>query len=547
MQSAEIKELYQQKTGSPPGPAVSKFIDQLKVREVAKIWSAMGEGEDFIGAIKRIIGDQIRKAGGGEEVDDLDLDANLAKLEELKVQQEREKEERAAAKAAERVRLAAEKERLEKEKVERAAREAAEKAAAEAEAKKQQERAEKEAKEAVIREEAARKAEAEARAAEEAAAKAIAEADEAARQRESADQAEAEAAARRMAEAKAMKEAAEAAEKEAKARAAAEKAAAQAAQERAEALNEAQAMMQEVLAQQARERAEEEKKRAEEEAAEAERLAELEKAAAEEEDEEPEEEEEEPVTEEAKEAHAEKQDSMSLPVTIKLKDKDEQVGIHGLIAIGGRVRAIELISGGACERAGVVAASVIKEVHGHVITSKDDLIDAVKAVRAEGLTEFQMVTEPPLTKEELNQDMEKIREDRKRKAKEQVNNAMNTAAQLIIDLCLVGCKDLIPGSSKSTYAEVKLRSVGSDGTVGSDHPNPQKSTTKVVKDLSPQYALLCFLPPLILLTLSQSLIILTNSFDHKVRLVVPPSDCIRVSLFGQKVCQTLLKIVLPVE
>ena len=496
MQSAEIKELYQQKTGAPPGPSVGKFIDQLKVREVAKIWSAMGEGEDFIGAIKRIIGDQIRKAGGGEDVDDLDLDANLAKLDQLKIQQEREKEERAAAKAAERIRLAAEKERLEKEKVERAAKEATEKAAAEAEAKKQQERAEKEAKEAEIREEAARKAEAEARVAEIAAAKAMAEAEEAARQRESADNAEAEAAARRMAEAKAMKEAAEAAEKEAKARAAAEKAAALAAQERAEALNEAQAMMQEVLAQQARDRAIEEKRRAEEETAESERLAELEKAAAEDDDDDEsseEESEEEPSTKEAAEEKQEKQDSMSIPVTIKLKDKDEQVGIHGLIAVGGRVRAIELIQDGACERAGVVSASVIKEVHGHPITSKDDLIEAVKAVRAEGLLEFQIVTEPPLTKAELSQDMQKIREDRKRKAKDQVGKAMTSASQLIVDLCLVGCKDLIPGSSKNMYAEIKLRSVGSDGSVGSDHPNPQKSTTKVVKDdLSPKYVFIKF-------------------------------------------------------
>eukprot|EP01059_Diplonema_ambulator_P037474 TRINITY_DN9935_c0_g1_i2.p1 TRINITY_DN9935_c0_g1~~TRINITY_DN9935_c0_g1_i2.p1 ORF type:complete len:591 (+),score=263.50 TRINITY_DN9935_c0_g1_i2:40-1773(+) len=508
MQTSEIKELYAQKTGAPPGPAVSKFIDTLKVREVAKIWSAMGEGEDFIGAIKRIIGDQIRKAGGEGDINDMDLDANLRKLEELKKKQELEAKQLAEEKKRERERLAEEKKRREQEEVERKLREEEEKKQQEEQQRKQAEAAAEKRRDAERKEAAAKKAEEEAKAAQEAAARAMAAAEAAAREREAADQAEAEAAAKRMEEARLAKEVAEQAEREARARAQAEKEAAEAALKRVQALNEAQEMMKVVLEQQKREREEQEKIRQKEREEAERKLAEAEAEARELEARAQGQESEDEDAGKTEEEVKRQEEDLSAHLTIRRKDKDENLGIHGLIAVCGKVRAIELLPNGACDRAGMKAASVIREVNGMAITDKESLVEAVNQVRQEGLLEFQIIVEPPLTSDELSQDLDKVKEERKKRAKEQVMKAMETANQLIIDLCVVGAKDL-GGSSKNVFAEVKLRAVN-DGVVGSDHPNAQKSVTKTVKgDLSPK-------------------------FDHKLRLVVPPKDCIRISLFGTK-------------
>eukprot|EP01064_Diplonema_japonicum_P000389 TRINITY_DN10275_c0_g1_i1.p1 TRINITY_DN10275_c0_g1~~TRINITY_DN10275_c0_g1_i1.p1 ORF type:complete len:578 (+),score=188.16 TRINITY_DN10275_c0_g1_i1:58-1791(+) len=508
MQTSEIKELYAQKTGAPPGPAVSRFIETLKVREVAKIWSAMGEGEDFIGAIKRIIGDQIRKAGGEGDVNDLDLDANLRRLEELKKEQEREAKEKAEEKRREKERLAEEKKRREEEEVQRKIKEEAERKAQEEQQKRQEEAAAEKKRDAARKEAEAKKAEEEARIAQEAAAKALAAAEAAQKEREAADQVESEAAAKRMEEARAAKEAAEQAEREAKARAKAEKEAAEAALKRVEALNDAQEMMKVVLEQQKREREEQERLRQKEREEADKKLAQAEAEAKELEaiarGEESEDEDAGAIKDVEKHEEA-----LSQVLTVKRNDKEENLGIHGLIAVGNKVRAIELTSNGACERAGMKSASVIRDVNGVTIVDKESLVEAVNQLRQEGLLEFQMVVEAPLSADELNQDLEKVKEERKRRAKEQVTQAMKTANQLIIDMCLVGAKNLNPGSSKNIFCEVKLRTV-TDGVVGSSHPNAQKSVTKTVKgELSPH-------------------------FDHKLRLVVPPADCIRISIFGSK-------------
>ncbi|KAJ9450058.1 hypothetical protein DIPPA_30675 [Diplonema papillatum] len=502
MQSAEIKELYEQKTGAPPTPGVAKFIDQLKVREVAKIWSAMGDGEDFIGAIKRIISDMVVKAGGSLD-ENIDLETQLAKLEELKKNADVEAQKAKEEKAKEKERLLEVRKNRELEEKERAAREAKEKEERDAERKRQDAIAKKEAAEVAEKQAAAEKAEAEAKAAEAARVKAMEEAKEAEGMRASAQQQEE--AAKRIAKATAAKELAEKAGAEARARAEAEKAAAKAAQDRAKAITEAQEMAKAAEAEEEKNREAEGKVRAQQKEEEEAKLREAE----EEEKREAEEEEKERAEEEEGNAdEPEEEEAMGVPLTITLNDAEEQLGIHGLIAVGKKVRAIELVPEGACDRAGMKSASVIRMVHGQRITDKEALMEAVKAVRAEGLLSFEVMVEPPLTKDELEKDLEKVKEERREVTKKRVMDAMDTAHQLIIDMCVVSARELVAGSSDKCYCEIKLRTcVG--GKVGSDHPNPQKQLTKVVKSLNPQ-------------------------FDHKLRLIVPPSDAIRISIFASK-------------
>eukprot|EP01060_Flectonema_neradi_P028681 TRINITY_DN3859_c1_g1_i1.p1 TRINITY_DN3859_c1_g1~~TRINITY_DN3859_c1_g1_i1.p1 ORF type:complete len:385 (+),score=103.45 TRINITY_DN3859_c1_g1_i1:923-2077(+) len=81
---------------------------------------------------------------------------------------------------------------------------------------------------------------------------------------------------------------------------------------------------------------------------------------------------------------------------------------------------------------------------------------------------------------------------------------------LTVEVTLAKATSLISKGSQNPFCELKLRTVSASGVVGSDHPNPQKQTSKVVnKNLSP-------------------------GWNEKFKFTVPGSDCIRISIFGKK-------------
>ena len=81
---------------------------------------------------------------------------------------------------------------------------------------------------------------------------------------------------------------------------------------------------------------------------------------------------------------------------------------------------------------------------------------------------------------------------------------------LTVEVLLVKATSLISKGSQNPFCELKLRTVSASGVVGSDHPTPQKQTSKVVnKNLSPNW-------------------------NEKFKFNVPGSDCIRISIFGKK-------------
>ena len=404
-------------------------------------------------------------------------------MDDLRRKAELEKEEKARAKERERERIEAERAELLAAEQER---KEAERVRAEVEAREadlRRERAAREADEARAREEETRLREAEAQAARETAERAAA----AAAEREAAEHAtqakdaeERAAQESRLAEAKLAREQAEAAQHEAEQRLAAERDAAEKAKQRTSALLEAKQMMETELAH----------KRREEEAAKAAREAQLQHL------EELQQQDEQDATEEdvsesdtSEEAPSNKSDSqLMLPVTIRLNEKDEPMGIHGLLCLGSKVRAVDLTEGSPADRAGLKPATVLRELHGMPITSKEDLKNALHQVRKEGLKEFEMIVEPPLTKDELTKDMDKIREERRLMVKDRVMKAMERSKMLVVEMTVVGGKSLA-GTSKNVFCECKLRTV-KDGIVGSDHANPQKTVTSTIKGtLDPVYVI----------------------------------------------------------
>ena len=372
MQS-EIHRLYEQKTGKEPVGEIKSFIDGLTIREVARIWSLMGDGGDFVAALQRVVALKITKAGGDSST--VSEDDGLADMiKRLNSQKERQiEEEKLIAKKAERAEAAKQEAEMravkEKEAAEKAAKEqvVAEKRAEEE--KKAAEVANKAKIEADLA--AARAAEEERRAAEAAAAAAAEEraaAEEAMKKAQEAlaemkKQAEEAERLKKIADEKAATEKAEAERKETLREAAAEKAAAEAA----------------VAEQASREKDELDKKNAE--------IEEKKKQEKEEEEE---------------ELHDE-------TVTVTLEGAKEPLGLDCL-AGAGRVRIID-VSGlylnllftsnhtlqfkqtqtGACLRAGVKSASVLLSVDGHIVDSQETLIEAVGKLRKEEKTVFDVV------------------------------------------------------------------------------------------------------------------------------------------------------------
>ncbi|KAJ9456168.1 Calpain-D, partial [Diplonema papillatum] len=81
--------------------------------------------------------------------------------------------------------------------------------------------------------------------------------------------------------------------------------------------------------------------------------------------------------------------------------------------------------------------------------------------------------------------------------------------ELVVEVEISSAAGLSSKGSQNPFCEIKLRTVV-DGVVGSDHPSPQKQSTKVVnKNLSPMW-------------------------NEKFRFTVPSADCIRISIFGKK-------------
>eukprot|EP01060_Flectonema_neradi_P015633 TRINITY_DN2226_c0_g3_i1.p1 TRINITY_DN2226_c0_g3~~TRINITY_DN2226_c0_g3_i1.p1 ORF type:complete len:554 (+),score=210.88 TRINITY_DN2226_c0_g3_i1:35-1663(+) len=481
MQS-EIHRLYEQKTGKEPVGEIKGFIDGLTIREVARIWSLMGDGGDFIAALQRVVALKITKAGGDMDPSKLaDGDEGLEEMiKKLNTQKERQiEEERQIAARAEKAE-AAKKEALLRADKEKEAAEKAAKEQAEAEKRAEQEKAAAEvANKAKIEADlaAARAAEEERRAAEAAAAAAAEErvaAEEAMKKAQEAlaemkKQAEEAERLKKIADEKAAAEKAEAERKEALREAAAEKAAAEAA----------------AAEQAAREETELNKKNAEIE------------------------------EKKQKEKEEEEEELHDETITVTLENPKEPLGLDCL-AGAGRVRIIDV--SGACLRAGVKSASVLLTVDGHVVDSQETLIEAVGQLRKEEKTVFDVVLQPPAhVSDEDKEILQKYNDQKVEIAQwmEMVEQCKNVNIEMNVQRGI----DLIDKGSNRVYCEVKLRQV-KGGKVTSGHPNPQKVATPVT----------CCETKKGSKTLGEAAWPRNEIF----RFNSPKNDCIRVSIFANK-------------
>eukprot|EP01061_Rhynchopus_euleeides_P008100 TRINITY_DN17137_c1_g2_i1.p1 TRINITY_DN17137_c1_g2~~TRINITY_DN17137_c1_g2_i1.p1 ORF type:complete len:576 (+),score=311.13 TRINITY_DN17137_c1_g2_i1:98-1729(+) len=480
----EILRLYEQKEGRDAEPMVKEFIEGLTVKEVARIWSLMGGGEDFIEALKRLLTIKIEKVSGGNIKKDANLDDLVALLKdekEKKLREEEETKQKAVQAEKERKELeirmkeeeeASKKARIEHEEAERKQgeeRKAVEEAAqAKIEADKKAAQAAED--ERLAAEKAAQAAEADRVAAQEACEKARRDLADLQKQAEEAEEA------RRLAEESAAKEEAELERKQALRLAAEEREA----EQRREA-----------------ERLEKEREAAEEKAREM----------------------EEERQKEEEERKKEEEEIKDESITIILETHDEPLGLDCL-AGAGRVRIIDV--SGACDRAGVKPASVLLKVDGREVNSQESLIEAVQALRATKKTEFEVVVQPPLlVSDEDKEILRKFNEQKEeiRKWKEMVDECQNVRVEMKV---LQGINLLDKGSTKP-FCEVKLRECHEENgqwKVGSNHKNPQKGTTKTVTCQSNKK----HLTPAV--------------WDEIFTFESPKQDCIRVSVFGHR---TLMK------
>eukprot|EP00659_Diplonema_papillatum_P019607 gene19607-30200_t len=346
----EIYRLYVQKVGKEPEGEIEGMIRGLTVKEVARIWSMMGDGGDFIESLQRVVKLKISKISGDGEFsgEGMDLDAMIKHLNEQKVKKLQDEEDAKVRRAEAATRREEERakqkivdqEQKEARERERVATEAAEAARKDAEAK------------------AGEAARAKQQAAERAAASEQNEADDVMREA----QAELKRLEEQAAEAERLKKVAE--EKAAVEKADADRREAE--QVCAQHFTAAKAQLPPPFAAaasiEARKRDREEQEAAEREEEERNRREKLEE----------EEESEEPVEE---------------VIIVSLQDVTEPLGLDCL-AGAGRVRIIDV--SGACARANVKSASVLLRIDGKVVDSQESLIESVKALRASGKMEFEL-------------------------------------------------------------------------------------------------------------------------------------------------------------
>eukprot|EP01063_Lacrimia_lanifica_P037999 TRINITY_DN796_c0_g1_i1.p2 TRINITY_DN796_c0_g1~~TRINITY_DN796_c0_g1_i1.p2 ORF type:complete len:469 (+),score=231.00 TRINITY_DN796_c0_g1_i1:69-1475(+) len=86
MQTNELKELYKEKTGAAPSEPVGAFIDGLKTREIAKVWSVMSNGEEFVAALAQALETQLKKYSDDVSVGKDELEKWSLTLQEKKAQ-----------------------------------------------------------------------------------------------------------------------------------------------------------------------------------------------------------------------------------------------------------------------------------------------------------------------------------------------------------------------------------------------------------------------------------------------------------------------------
>ncbi|KAJ9469615.1 hypothetical protein DIPPA_02130 [Diplonema papillatum] len=448
----EIYRLYVQKVGKEPEGEIEGMIRGLTVKEVARIWSMMGDGGDFIESLQRVVKLKISKISGDGEFsgEGMDLDAMIKHLNEQKVKKLQDEEDAKVRRAEAATRREEERakqkivdqEQKEARERERVATEAAEAARKDAEAK------------------AGEAARAKQQAAERAAASEQNEADDVMR--------EAQAELKRLEE--------QAAEAERLKKVAEEKAA----------VEKADADRREAEQIEARKRDREEQEAAEREEEERNRREKLEE----------EEESEEPVEE---------------VIIVSLQDVTEPLGLDCL-AGAGRVRIIDV--SGACARANVKSASVLLRIDGKVVDSQESLIESVKALRASGKMEFELVVQPPSSVSE--EDKEILRQYNNQK--EEISQWMDMVKKcevVRIEMKVLQALDLLDKGSNKPFCEVKLREV-QNGAVMSGHKTPQKVVTTVAQCKAADGRL-------------------TNAvWDELFKFDVPKGDAVRVSIFGKK-------------